>query len=156
MSAGSASLVALLFGVRRARILIRVSASGTTTVELDAVTRAGNTVSFARARARCAGHAGWAGAVGGAGAGERWYIAISIRVGIRFGVGVDVCMAEASGQLIDGGLRVICGDEVGGLDWVVWLWALDLRGRNSAASGNFLGHAAGAALGWLDSLGGTA
>jgi len=49
-------------------------------------------------------------------------------------------------------LRVICGDEMGGLDWVVWLWALDIGWRDTAATWDF-GGAAGAALLALDGLG---
>jgi len=154
MAAGSANMVGLVFRGRFARILIRVSTAGTTTVELDAVTRAGNSVAFAGAGAGGRGNAGWAGAVGGAGAGEGWDVRVVVRVRVGVGViGVDVGLAEAGGQLVDGGLRVVSTDEVGGLDWVVWLWALDLARGDTTATGNLLGHAAGAALGWLDGAG---
>jgi hypothetical protein len=48
------------------------------------------------------------------------------------------------GELIDGGAAVAL-DEVGGLDWVVWLWGLDLGWGAWAALGYILGHAARAA-----------
>jgi len=144
MTAGSTGVVLLLI-LGRARVLIRVSAAGSTTVELDAVTRAGNSVAFAGAGAGGGGNAGWGRAVGGAGAGEGWDVRVV--VGVILGVGVDVGSAEAGSQLLDGGLSVISTDEVGGLDWVVWLWALDLAWGNTTATGNLLGHAAGAALG---------
>jgi hypothetical protein len=152
MSAGSPGLVAILLRVGRAWI-VRVAAAGTTAVELDAVTGAGNTVAFAGAGAGVAGDAGWAGGVGGAGAGEGWDIGVVVGVGVRVRVVVDVGMTEAGGQLVDGGLSVVSTDEVGGLDWVVWLWALDLAWGDTTATGNLLGHAAWGALGGLGSAG---
>jgi len=56
-------------------------------------------------------------------------------------------VSETCSELVDGRSRIVCGYEVCGLDWIVWLWGLDLRGRDTTATGNFYGHAAGVALG---------
>jgi hypothetical protein len=156
MAAGSTDTVALLLIIRGAGILIRVSAAGSTTVELDAVAGAGDAVAFAGAGAGVAGDAGWAGAVGGAGAGEGWDIGVVVGVRVRVRVVINVGIAEAGGQLLDGSLSVVSTDEVGSLDWVVWLWALNLAWGDTTATRNLLGHAAGRALGWLDGAGGAA
>ena len=146
MSSGSAVLL-LGLGVRSAVRVVRVAAAGATTVELDAVAGAGNAIAFAGAAAgRVRGHAGWGRAVGAARAGQGGHI----RVGVRVDVGVvlvDVGTAKAGGELIDGGLGVALGADAGGLDWVVWLWALDVLTGDTTADGDLLGGAAGGALG---------
>jgi len=59
-------------------------------------------------------------------------------------------VAKASGELVDGGLRVVGSDKMSSLDRVVWLRRLDLGWGDTTAPWDFLGHAArrtGTALG---------
>jgi hypothetical protein len=146
VSSGSSVLV-LFVGVRGAvGRIIRVAAAGATAVKLDAVAGAGDAIAFAGAAAgRIGGDAGWARAVGAAGAGEGWHVRVGI--GVRVGILVDVGIAEAGGELVNGGLVVALGDDVGGLDWVVWLWALDVLWSDTTAAGDLLRGAARGALG---------
>jgi hypothetical protein len=51
-------------------------------------------------------------------------------------------MAEASGQLIDSGSRVVGSNKMCCLDWVVWQGGLDLRWGNASALGNIFRVAA--------------
>jgi len=149
VTSGSADALVLGVGVRgTAGLVIGVAAAGTATVELDAVAGAGDAVALARAAAGAiGGNAGWRGGVGAAGAGERW----NVRLGVRVDVGllVDVGIAEAGGELVNGGLGVALGNNVGGLDRVVGLWALDVGWADGTATRNVLGHAARGALGGI-------
>jgi len=144
MAAGGLLVDNLVIRLRVA-LVIGTTAAGATAVEEDAVAGAGDAVALARAGAGGAGDGAWAGA---AGAGQRWDVRLV--VGVILGVGlVKAGHAEAGGELVDGGL----GAEMGSLDWVVWLWALNLRWRDTTATDNILGHAAGGALD-LGGLGG--
>jgi len=143
MSSGSSGLGVFLLGVGAG--LAVVTAAGAAAVKLDAVAGTGDAIALTGAARRTRGNAGWAGAVGAAGAGEGWDIRVNIRIVI--GLLIDVGVAEAGGELIDGGLVVALGDDAGGLDWVVWLGALDVGGGDTAAMGNVLGGAARGALG---------
>lgn len=149
MAAGGPDFAVLLLGVGGAAgrlIGERVSASLSAAVELDAVAGAGDAVAFAAAAAGDIRGAGRAGAVGAARGCKRWNIGVGIGVVVGFLL-VEVGIAEACGECVDGGMVTALGDDVGSLHGVVWLRGLDLRGRNGAAAGNVLGHTAGLALG---------
>lgn len=143
MAAGGAALVAGLF-VGRAALRVGVSTSGTTTVELDAVSRAGDSEAFAGADAGGAGDGRWAGAGGAAGAGQGWDVRVNVGVVVGRVFVVEVGVSEALSELVNSDVAVSL-DNVGGLNWVVWLWALDLGWRAWATDWDIAGDAAGAA-----------
>jgi hypothetical protein len=143
VAAGSAALVAGLF-IRWAALGVGVSAACSTAVELDAVARAGDTVAFAWADAGRARDAGWAGAGGAAGAGQGWNVRVDVGVVIRWVFVVEVGISKALGEFINGNIAVTLNN-MGGLNWVVWLWGLDLRWGAWAADWDFSGNTAGAA-----------
>lgn len=145
MSSGSAGVLLLSLGVGSAVRVVRVSAACATAVKLDTVAGAGDAVAFAGAAAgRIRGHAGWGRAVGAAGAAQGWHIRLGVGFDVRV-ILVNVGIAEAGGKLINGSVVGTLGDDAGGLDWVVWLWALDVLTGDTTADGDLLGDAAGRA-----------
>jgi len=168
VAAGSATLV-IIFRLAGAVRLIRVSASGTSTVELDAAAGTGDAVTFAGAAGRSAGDGagsagvGAAGAAGAAGA-ERWDVRADIRVrvglGLRFGV-VDVGAGELGGELFESWGGEGLGADHAGLLWLVGLWGDDLGlvqwaalgdttvGADAAGVARGLGGGGGLGGGWL-------
>lgn len=129
VAAGSATLVIIL-RLAGAVELVRVAASGTSTVELDATTGTGDAVAFASAAGRSAGDGAWGAGVGAAGAAgaERWDVGadIRVRVGVGFGVRVDVGAGELGGELFESWGSEGLGADHAGLLWLVWLWGNDL------------------------------
>jgi len=124
LAAGSAGNVLVLRG--RAALLIGVSAAGSTTIELDAVTRAGDTVTFTRtigavgSDGRRRGRIG-AGRKTGA-SGGRW-------LGVVLFIIFDGGLGKAGGDITNGGSvdGTVFGleDELGSV-WGDWLWGHDL------------------------------
>jgi len=130
LAAGGLLLVnVLVLGGAVLRVL-RVAAAGATTVELDAVTSAGDAEAFAGAAGAGRADAGGAGAVGGA-AGEGWDIRVIIGV-----IRVHVLLGKAAVELLKGGLVVLGVDDLAGLAGALGLGGSDARGRKSAALGN--------------------
>jgi len=145
MSSGSAGVLLLSLGVGSAVRVVRGSAACATAVKLDTVAGAGDAVAFAGAAAgRIGGHARWGRAVGAARAAQGWHIRLSIGVDVRVFL-VNVGIAEAGGKLINGSMVGALCDDVGGLNWVVWLWALDILTCDTTANSDLLGDAAGRA-----------
>jgi len=149
----------LLLVLRRAGLIIREAAAGTTAVKFDTVAGAGDAVALAGAAGAGAGDGGWGGRVGGAG-GEGWDVRVGI--GVVVGVGllrIDGGAGEAGGERLDGGGLVVAGNDVADLIGLRGLGALDLGGREGATLGDVGGDAAGLAGGALggsgSSLGGT-
>lgn len=158
LATGLTSNVLLLI-LRRAGLIIREAAAGTTAVEPDAVAGAGDAVALAGAAGAGAGDGGWGGRVGGAG-GEGWDVRVGIGVVLGVGVlGVDGSAGEAGGERLNGGGLVVAGNDVADLTGLHGLGALDLGGREGATLGDVGGDAAGlagSALGGSGSgLGGT-
>lgn len=135
--AAGASGDVLLFLIRRAaRVGLVITAAGSTAVKLDAIARAGDAISLARAAQGRSGvvteGAGWGagvGAAGDAGADGRWWAGRVLVVIILVNGG----RAEAGSQLLDcwGGI-VGLEDVLGGV-WRDWLWRLDLGDRKRAS-----------------------
>ena len=152
VAAGAGGDVLLLLVGRAARVgvgLVIITAAGSTTVKLDAVTRAGDAVSLARAAQGGSGvvadGAGWgagAGAAGEAGADGRWWAGRVLVVIILVNGG----RAEAGSQLLDGwGGEVGLEDVLGGV-WGDWLWRLDLGDREGTSFWDVDGQAVAARL----------
>jgi hypothetical protein len=131
----------------KALLVIRAAAL-TTAVKLDTIAGASDAVAFAAA---VRGNAGWGGASGGAGRGQRWHgavrLAVRLVILLKLGLVLDGGLAEAGGQSGKGSLGVLLLDDVAGLAWASWLWGLDL------ASGSGLWDLAGSAAGGLGLLG---
>jgi hypothetical protein len=143
VAAGGAALVAGLL-IRGAALGVGESAAGSTAVELDAVARAGDAEAFAWADAGGAGDAWWAGAGGAAGAGQGWNVRFGVGVVVRWVLVVEVGISKALGEFINGDVAVTL-DDMGGLNWVVWLWGLDLGWGAWATDWDIAGNTAGAA-----------
>jgi len=159
IAAGGATLVVILRLAGAVR-LIRVSASGASAVELDAAASTGDSVAFACAAGRSAGDGAWGAGVGAAGAAgaERWDVRadIRVRVGLGFGVRVDVGAGELGGELFESWGGEGLGADHAGLLWLVWLWRDDLRLVQWATLGDTTvgAHAAGLARRLGGGLGG--
>lgn len=132
----------LLIIGRAARVLIGVSAAGSTAVELDTVTSSGDAISLTRALGvgeigqRAGG--GWGGGVGAAGEGRAnggwWRHGEFVVVVINGGGG------EAGSELLNGWCAVVGSQDVLGGGWVDWLWRLDLGDGKGAALGDVGGR----------------
>jgi len=139
VSASSTSLGVgpLVLGFRRA-LLVRVTAAGTTAVELDALTGAGDSVALARARG---GEAvgGGAGAAGrGRGEGRAVRVDVRVVVGV-FLLGrriVEVGVAQAAGNLFESSLLELSLDDGLGLTGTLGTRRLDVAGSNTTTGGD--------------------
>lgn len=134
---------------RAARVGL-VSTSGSSAVELDAVTSTGDTVTLARALGiaevgeRAGGRWGrGVGAAGEAGADGRWW-----RHGELVVVFINSGGAEAGGEFLNGGCAVVGGQDVLGRGWVDWLGRLDLGNGEWASLGDIGGEAGAFAAGF--------
>jgi hypothetical protein len=134
-SAGGTAVLRIPIGVGATgviRVESAIAAASTTTVKLDAVTLAGDTVALAAAvgRSIAEGGDGRRGRVAGSGRESRW-------AGRHVGVGVkvrEVSLSEAGSDLIDGrGQGEVGLTELAGSIGLGGLWVLDARGRERAA-----------------------
>jgi len=136
-SLGSGPVVRRLVITARRRV-ITASAKGATTVELDAVTRAGDSVAFACAVvAATGGDAGGSGVVGGPGRGERGHIAVSNGSGGRRVVGVAGLHVKTV-ELVNpvGIVGVLAVDDAARLMRLHGLGRNDLVGRHTTTASN--------------------
>lgn len=137
ITTGGASLI-IIFRFGRAVGLVRVSAAGTPTVELDATAGTGDAVAFAGAAGGSAGDgAGSAGS--GTARAERWDVGVG--VGVRVvGVGVliiiDIVAGKLGGELFESWGGESFGADHAGLLGLVGFWRDDLGFVQWAAFGN--------------------
>jgi len=155
--AASGARTVLLFGLRRALRPIRVTASASTTVQLDALSGTSDTVALATAARRRRADGRWRGAVAVARAAEGWDVGLGIALLLAAclllrGLG-DVGCGELFRELVDLGLLEGFAADLGGLGWAGRRGALNLRWRERAALGD--GRARDAAL-MAGCLGGSA
>jgi hypothetical protein len=147
LAAGGLLLVHVLVLGGAVGWVVRVSAAGTTAVELDAVTSASDSVALARAAWATRADTGRAGAVGGA-AGERGDVGALVGV-VVWVVGrlLDLLLGKAAVEVLEGGLVVLGVDNLAGLVWALGLGCDDALWAESAALGDGGGRdAAGLAV----------
>jgi hypothetical protein len=144
LAAGSLLLVDVLVLGRAVLGVIRVSASGTSAVELDAVSGTGDAKALACAAAAGGADAAWGAGVGGA-RGEGWDIRVVVGV-IR--VLLDGLGGKAAVELLEGGLVVLGVDDLAGLAGALGLGGNDALWADGTALCDGSGRdAAGLAVG---------
>jgi hypothetical protein len=125
LAAGRLLLVDVLVLGRAVLGVIRVSASRTSAVKLDAVTSTGDAKALACAAAATRANTAGRARVGGAG-GEGWDVGAFIRVVLGVvRVVLDGLLSEAAVELLEGGLVVLGVDDLAGLAWALGLGSDD-------------------------------
>lgn len=128
VAASGALAVQVILRLAGAFRAIGVTASGTSTVELDARAGASDAVALACAAGGSAGDRAWGGAVAAAGA-ERWNVGFDIAVvlaAVVLGVLLDLLGGKLGGELFESWVGELLMADLEGLLWLLGLWADNL------------------------------